>query len=221
MSDRRGRRPGTARAVAKALRVRRYRRAAVAVGVVYLVVYLLAIRNLVISPGTDLARFVDIPSVRVAADWTSKVFKQIAAFYYEPVLAVYPANHVTLLVSPMNMAMGLALGSLVGVNVGLALNVFRTARACRRRPFGGLLGALPGFLTGFTCCVPSVALVLGAQFAGLLVAVRSYFFPVALATLVLTLIWNARRVERVEDGGPPGAQSLEGPGEPASAPSAT
>jgi hypothetical protein len=136
---------------------------------------------------------VPIPSARVVPDWTSKAFKQIAPFSYEPVATIYPANHVTILVSPLNIAMGLALGGLVGINVALALRISAMARACRTRAFGGLLGAVPGLLTGFACCVPTAALVLGAQFAVALIALRSFFFPVALAALLGSLAWNARR----------------------------
>lgn len=188
---------GTMAVVLEALRVRRYQRWALAVTAAYLLVYLWAIQNLVVSLGTDLTRFVDVPSVQVVPDWTSKVFEPIAAFYYEPVAAIYPVNHVTLLLSPVNFGMGLLLGVLVGLNVAVALQVARTALACRRRSFGGLLGALPGFLTGFACCVPTFALVLGAQFTLALIAVRSYFFPLAVAAMLLSLVWNARRALRL------------------------
>lgn len=179
--------------VADALRVKRYRRWAAALAVAYLVVYLWAIQNLVFSFGTDLTRFVDVPSIQVVPDWTSKVLEPIAAFYYEPVAAVYPANHVTLLISPANIGMGLLLSVLVGLNVAVALLTAGRAVACRRRSFGGLLGALPGFLTGFACCVPTFALVLGVQFTLALIAVRTYFFPLAVAAMLLSLAWNARR----------------------------
>jgi len=183
--------------VAEALRVPRLRRIALGVTAAYLVVYLFAIGNLVVSPATDLARSVPIPSAQVVPDWTSKALKQIAPFSYEPVVTIYPANHVTILVSPLNIAMGLALGGLVGINVALALRISAMARACRTRAFGGLLGAIPGLLTGFACCVPTVALVLGAQFAVALIALRSFFFPVALAALLGSLAWNARRARRL------------------------
>ncbi|MGH2664096.1 MAG: DUF3179 domain-containing (seleno)protein, partial [Actinomycetota bacterium] len=49
----------------EALRSRRHRRIAVAVTVAYVLIYLLAIRNLVISPGTDFSRFVSIPPCRL------------------------------------------------------------------------------------------------------------------------------------------------------------
>jgi hypothetical protein len=202
--------------VGDALRVRRNRRLGVAAGLVYLLVYLWAIQNLVFSFGTDLTRFVAVPSVQVVPDWTARVFEPIAAFYYEPVVAIYPVNHVTLLVSPVNLGLGLVLAVLVGLNVALALQVMRTAVACRRRALTGLLGALPGFLMGFACCVPTVALVLGAQFTLALIALRSWFFPLAVGALVVALLWNARRglalarmpaLERADERGtPPGGE---------------
>lgn len=211
MSRREGVAARTIRVSALALGVRRYRRIAVAVALGYLLVYLLAIQNLIVSPGTDLSRFVPIPSVRVATDWTSKVLKQVAPFYFEPVVAIYPVNHVTVLVSPVNMAMGAALGALVGVNVAVALLIVRTARACRTRAFTGLLGALPGFLTGFACCVPTVALLIGAQLTVALVALRTWFFPIALAALALSLVWNARRAWDLADTPSPAGMPVAAP----------
>ncbi|MDP8959707.1 MAG: hypothetical protein M3N51_11085, partial [Actinomycetota bacterium] len=120
--------------------------------------------------------------------------------------------------SPLNIAMGVLLGFLVGVNVAAALQVFRTARVCRRRAFGGLLGALPGFLTGFACCVPTVVLVLGAQFTLALIALRSWFFPFAVAALVGSLVWNARRIRALD---PTLAQGTSPAAQPAPAVSGT
>lgn len=155
----------------------------------YLVVYLLAIQNLIISSRV----LGPAPAFQVVPQWQSRILKPIAAFYYEPVALFRPFEGVNVLLSPLNLGMGLLLGALVGLNVGMALQVYRRARACRRRAFSGLLGALPGFLTGFACCVPTVALVLGAQFTLALIALRSWFFPFALAALVGALVWNARR----------------------------
>ncbi|MDP9021861.1 MAG: hypothetical protein M3N57_04010 [Actinomycetota bacterium] len=186
----------------QSLRQRRYRWAAALSGAVYLLLYLLAIQDIRISPGRDLRRFVDIPSVQVVPGWTSRMFEQIAPFAFEPVAAVYPLNHVTILVAPMNIAMGTLLGALVGLNVAVAWHVVATARACRTTAFGGILGALPAFLGGFVCCVPAVALVVGAQFAVFLVAVRSWFFPAAVTALLAALWWNTRRMTRLDQQPP-------------------
>ncbi len=184
-----------------------------AVTILYLVVYLLAIQNLLVT-----SRSLPGPLWQAVPEWPSRALKPIAAFSYEPVAALRVGGHVTLLVSPLNIAMGVLLGFLVGVNVAAALQVFRTARVCRRRAFGGLLGALPGFLTGFACCVPTVVLVLGAQFTLALIALRSWFFPFAVAALVGSLVWNARRIRALD---PTLAQGTSPAAQPAPAVSGT
>ncbi|MBW3578569.1 MAG: hypothetical protein KY462_12680 [Actinobacteria bacterium] len=189
-------------AVTETLRQRRYRWAAALSGAVYLLIYLLAIQDIRVSPGRDLRRFVDVPSVQVVPGWASRMFEQIAPFAFEPVAAVYPVNHVTILVAPMNIAMGTLLGVLVGLNVAVAWHAVATARACKTNAFGGILGALPAFLGGFVCCVPAVALVVGAQFTVFLVAVRSWFFPAAVAALLVTLWWNTRRMTQLDEEPP-------------------
>lgn len=80
----------------------------------------------------------------------------------------------------------------MALNLAVALDAYRHARACRRRAVGGLLGSLPGFLTGFACRVPTVALVPGAQFTLVLIALRSWFFPVAVVAMTAPLVWNLR-----------------------------
>ena len=181
------------RAVAAALRDRRARRAAIAVAVAYLGVYLLAVGDVTITPASDLSRFVDLPSLQVAPDWTAKLLGRRAAFAYEPVLALYPVNHVTVLVAPLDLAMGLLLGGLAGLNLAVALLARRASRACRLRGLPGLLGALPALLTGATCCVPTLALALGAQFTLALLAVGDWLFPLALAVTTTSLLWSAQQ----------------------------
>jgi hypothetical protein len=181
------------RATAAALRDRRARRAAVAVAAAYLLVYLLAVRDVIVSPASDLSRFVALPSLQVAPDWTAKLLERRAAFSYEPVLAIYPVNHVTVLVAPLDLAMGLLLGALAGLNLAVVLLAWRARRACRLRGVAGLLGAVPALLAGVTCCVPTLALALGAQFTVVLLAVGGWLFPLALAVTTISLLWNAQQ----------------------------
>ena len=181
------------RAVAAALRDRRARRAAVAVATAYLLVYLLAVGDVTVSPASDLSRFVDLPSLHVAPDWTAKLLARRAAFSYEPVLALYPVNHVTVFVAPLDLAMGLLLGALAGLNLAVALRARRASLACRLRGLPGLLGALPALLTGLTCCVPTLALALGAQFTFALLAVSDWLFPLALVVTSISLVWSAQQ----------------------------
>jgi hypothetical protein len=189
-----------ARAVSVALGDRRSRRLAVVVAGLYLLVYLIALGDLVIWAGTGSSRFVRVPSVEVAADWPAQLLAQRAPFAYEPVLAIHPVDHVTVFVAPADLGMGLLLGALAGLNVGVALLATRTGRACGVRGAAGwrgaagLLGALPALAGGVTCCVPTLALAVGTQLAGALLAVGGYLFPVALLATALPLVWNAHRV---------------------------
>lgn len=180
---------------AAALRDRPARRLAVVVAALYLLVYLAAIGDLVWT-GAGAARFVRVPSVEVAADWPAKLLAQRAPFAYEPILAIHPVQHVTLFVAPADLAMGLLLGALAGLNLGVALLATRARRACRVRGAVGLLGALPALAGGVTCCVPTLALALGTQLAGALLVVGGYLFPVALLAAALPLVWNAHRLAR-------------------------
>jgi hypothetical protein len=182
------------RAVAAALHDRRARRAAAAVTAAYLLVYLLAVGDVTISPANDLARFVTLPSLQVAPDWTAKLLERRGTFAYEPVLALYPANHVTVFVAPLDLAMGLLLGALAGLNLAVALRARRASRACRLRGLAGLLGTLPALLTGVTCCVPTLALALGAQLTVTLLVVSDWLFPLALAVTTISLLWNAQQL---------------------------
>lgn len=190
------------RVVGQALARRRYRLVAAGATVAYLLVYLAAIRDLTVVPG-GVRRFVDPPAAQVVPDWTGRMFEQLALFHFEPVAAVYPTDQVELLVSPLNVLTGLVLGALVGLNMAVGWYASAAARACRApaaagraRMFGGLLGALPGFMVGTACCAPALAIALGAQFAVLLTAVRSWFVPVAVLILVTTLLWNIHRAEQ-------------------------
>lgn len=146
-----------------------------------------------VSPASDLSRFVDLPSLQAAPDWTAKLLARRAAFSYEPVLAVYPVNHVTVFVAPLDLAMGLLLGALAGLNLAVALLARRASRACRLRGLPGLVGALPVLLTGVTCCVPTLALALGAQLTLPLLAVSDWLFPLALTVTTISLLWSAQQ----------------------------
>ena len=168
--------------------LRRHRLTMTAVTVLYLVIYLWSIGDIVVT-ATDQSRFGAVPPIQVTADWPAKLLRQTAPFTYEPVLAARPAGRIQLFLAPVNVALGLLLGGLAA-----AIHLYRTAATCRRRSFGGLLGALPGLLTGFACCGPTLTLLLGAQVAAALIGLRNWLFPLALAILLGGLAWSAKRL---------------------------
>jgi hypothetical protein len=183
--------------VAAALATRRARRLGVAAGAVGLLLYLVAIGDIGISIHGAYGRFTEIPSAQVADDWPATLFASRAPFLFEPVLALYLLPHVALFLSAGNLLLGAVLAALLGLNVAVAGYATRQQLACRRTSYSRVLGVLPAFLTGFTCCVPSFLLLVGASVAAVLVPVflplRPYLFPLSLLLMAATLAWSSRR----------------------------
>jgi len=159
---------------------------------IYLLVYLYSLQQLVLLPAAGRASY-PVLGIQVAADWLMKLWRPIAPFSYEPIAAVYLARRVAVFLAVPNLLLGLLLGALVGLNLAVAVMHYTSLRACPR-PGVGLFGTLPSLFTGFTCCVPTVALALGANSALALIALRSYFIPVSLLLLILGLLWGATRL---------------------------
>lgn len=177
-----------------ALAQRRHRRAALGVSIGYLLLYLLAIRDLAISAS---GRYAGLPAFDVVPDWTGRLLEERAPFLYEPVVAIHPIPQLAVLVSPGNLLVGLVIGLLLGANVALVAHAARV-RACRRRgAYAGALGAVAPLLMGFSCCAPTFILLLGAEAAAALlpafVPARPYLLPSAIATMALMLVWSAGR----------------------------
>lgn len=170
------------------------------IGLAYVLAYLYSVQNIVVAPGADLALGAPVPSISVAADWTAKVWKPIAPFVWEPVVALFPLRQVAVFLSVPNLLVAVVLGTLVALNVAVAIAQARVLRASgrRARSLKGMLASAPGLLTGFTCCVPTAVLALGSLAAGFtvaVIAVRPYFLPAAAVALALNLVWGMRRLQ--------------------------
>jgi hypothetical protein len=164
------------------------------VALAYLLVYLYSVQNLLVAPG--LVAPGGVPSVAVLVDWHAKVWKPIAPFLWEPVVALYPLPGVALLVSPPNLLLGLLLAALLGANVGVVLARLG-ATGSFRRGGGGVVASVPALLSGFACCVPTLVLALGAlgaTFTVAVIAVRPFFVPLAVLALAANLVWGLRRL---------------------------
>jgi hypothetical protein len=185
--------PGASR---DALAVPRRRRIATGVSAVYLLAYLVAIQDIVLSPSGRFARVASVPSVDVVPQWTDKLLATRAPFLFEPVAAVHPLPQLALLISPGNLLAGSVLGILLGLNVAVASHRAAQLRHCRPRHWSRLLAALPGFLMGLGCCAPTFLLLLGTSFAAALLPVfsplRPFLFPLAIAMLAAMLALSAR-----------------------------
>jgi hypothetical protein len=200
--------------LAAALRVRRYRRIAALVALAYLIVYLVAIQDIAVSASGKYGRFADTPSIDVVSAWQDRIFAERAPFLFEPIATAYPIPQLALFVSPGNLLVGSTLAALLGLNVAVALRAGSRERACGRRRYAGVLGALPGLLLGFSCCAPTLILVLGpsvtAAFLPAFIPLRPYLFPFAVGLMAAMLAWSARRALAADE-------APSGPSTPAAA----
>jgi len=177
---------GTLVAVRGALARRDGRAAALLTGTVYFVVYLAGIGYLGLGPsGLEFS---------VVADPLARLTELRGPFQWEPI-ALAVAGPVELLVSPLNLALGLLLSALVGVNLSVSLVAYRGPTACRLGPGAGAAAGLPGLLSGFACCGPTILLVVGLQASSTVLTVFQWLLPLTVLALVGTLLWIGTKVE--------------------------
>lgn len=193
----------TPRNVRRSFSVRRYRLIAVAVGLVYVLLYLLALGDIDISTSGRFGRFATIPSAELLPGWEDRLFAERAPFLYEPVATVYLLSQLAFFVSVGNIVLGSALGLLLTLNVAVAIYAGTRVESCRRRVYTPALGVLPTFLMSFACCAPAFLLALGTNVAAAILPVfiplRIFVFPLALALMTAMLLWSGRRLRTVEE----------------------
>ncbi|QIO23377.1 hypothetical protein [Haloarcula sp. JP-L23] len=154
--------------------------------VLYLLVYLAGLRHLGFGPwGFELS---------IVADPLARATRMVSPFQWEPV-ALVVAGPVELLVSPLNVALGTALAVLVGVNLAVSVVAYRGPKACKIGPGAGAAAGLPGLLSGFVCCGPTILLVVGLQASATVLTVFQWLVPFAGLALVGTLLWVGTKVD--------------------------
>jgi len=162
-------------------------------GLAYLLIYLLAIGDIVLSrvPLLDEA-----PAVQVVDDW-SRMFRARVTFIYEPVAAVYATRWLAYFFSPVNVLLAGALAALVGLNFAFLAFALKRPEACGRISRKGVLASVPALFLGFACCAPTILVALGSAAASMtmgFIAVRAALYPVALVGLIAALWLNLRRM---------------------------
>lgn len=130
----------------------------------------------------------------VASDPLALATRRIAPLQYEPV-ALLTVGPVEYLFAPINAAVGLGLAALVGVTLAVSVVAWRGPAACRIGAGAGAAAGIPGLLSGFVCCGPTLLLVIGVQASAGLLAVTQWFLPFAVLGLVATLLWVGSRVD--------------------------
>jgi hypothetical protein len=161
-----------------------------AVALAYLLLFQLAVADLTLDGAARPAL------VLVVEGWHNLLLRARAPFQFEAV-AVVEAPFLVWLVSPMNIAIGLALGLLTGFQIALVRIARRCAAACGLKPAAGALAAVPGLLAGSACCAPILFVLLGVQVTASLITLMGLLIPAAFLFLLLglglTLRFAARR----------------------------
>ena len=145
------------------------------------------------TTGTDGGRSSAVDLV-VASDPLALLTRRVAPFQYEPI-ALVTVGPVEYLFAPVNVAIGLGLAALVGVTLAVSVVAWRGPAACRIGAGAGAAAGIPGLLSGFVCCGPTLLLVIGVQASAGLLAVMQWFLPLAVLGLVATLLWVGSRVD--------------------------
>lgn len=153
----------------------------------YLLTYLWALRHLTLTGSGGFDVFVVGDPVRMA-------LRQRSTFLFETV-AVLEAGPIVYLFGPVNLLIGLALGTLVGVTLSVSLVSWRSPSACRVGVGAGASAGLPGLVSGFACCGPQLLVVIGLQASAGLIAAMQWMVPLAVVSLVGTLLWVGSRVQ--------------------------
>ncbi|RZV06064.1 hypothetical protein BDK88_4019 [Natrinema hispanicum] len=174
---------------ATALVVRRRDSLAVAtfVGIGYLAAFLWAIGDLAMRPSVA-------PNLIVVDDPLVRMVQRTGPASFEAV-ALLDTGVVRLLVSPIDVTIGLAIAGLVGLNLGLTYLAVVQPATCGIGAGSGLLASMPALLSGTVCCGPVILIALGIQASGLLLTLFAWLLPLGVVLLLASLAYIAGRVD--------------------------
>lgn len=162
----------------------RYRWLVLAITLVYLAVFLVSLQNITASSG---------PFSLIVVD-PAAMFRRTGFLLFDAI-AVLQTPLFTWLVAPLNIAMGLVLSFLVGLNLTLSWVAWRQPTVCSVHGSAGSVGLLPALLAGGACCAPTILLVLGIQASAALMTTIQWMIPLAFALLLGSLVWIAQKTQ--------------------------
>lgn len=161
--------------------------------IAYVLIYLAAVGHLVFTPRMESSQ--SLFALKVLPNWQELLFRQRSPFLFEPIGALYLGPSLKLFLSIPNMILSMILGVLVGTNIALSYYSFRQLGLSGGQGILNLLGTVPAVVSGATCCVPTLILVIGLQLTATLATVWSFFVPLSLSLLFLSLIWSLKRIQ--------------------------
>jgi hypothetical protein len=175
---------------------RRFLIAALIALAAYVVLYFAAMQYIIIAPNQAQPWI----AMDILPDWRSLAFRQRGPFLFEPV-GVLHLGPLAIFLSIPNLAIGLALGVLVGANIAASYYGFHALGLRGARGVHALVGTIPALISGAACCVPTLILVIGLQLTATLAVVWSWLVPASALLLAVSLWWSLHRLaaERVCD----------------------
>jgi hypothetical protein len=161
--------------------------------VVYVLIYLGAVGHLVFTFRMSEAE--SFFAIKILPNWQDLLFRQRSPFLFEAVGLVYLGPNIKLFLSLPNLVLAAILGSLVGINIALSYHTFQKMGLSGGRGVLSLLGTVPPIVSGAVCCVPTIVLLIGLQLTATLATAWSFFVPLSLLLLFLSLIWSLKKIQ--------------------------
>ena len=165
---------------------------AVAAGVFagYAITYLLVAKALVLDGPGAFSGFGPLPALSIAHDVGAR-----AASWIDPAFVLYVSDRIVLAPSVPTMLVAILIGLLVGVNVAMGIEAaVRPPVACAGAPPLWAVAALPSLLVSFSCCAPTLLVLLGGTAAGALIPAIPFLAPLSAILLVATTVWAGHRL---------------------------
>lgn len=153
----------------------------------YLVAFLWAAQDLVFRPDVP-------PDFFLVDDPLGRIFQRTGPASYEAI-ALLDTGIVRLLISPVNITIGLLIAGLVGMSLSLTYLAIVQPAACGIGAGSGFFASLPALLSGTVCCGPVILIALGIQASGLLLTAFFWLLPVGVLLLVGSLVYVAGKID--------------------------
>ncbi|MBI2012026.1 hypothetical protein HYS91_04620 [Candidatus Daviesbacteria bacterium] len=166
---------------------------ALIVFVVYILIYLAAVGHLIFTSRMEPAY--SFLEVKFLTNWQQLLLRQRSPFLFEAIGAIYIGPNIKLFLSIPNLILASVLGFLVGSNFALSYYNFKRLGLSGGKGAVALLGTIPAIVSGSVCCVPTLILVLGLQLTATLATAWSFFIPLSIILLILSLVWSVKRIE--------------------------
>jgi hypothetical protein len=159
----------------------------------YAVLYLIIAKALVIDPDARFSRFGSLPNLIASPSSAASLVDWLT-----PAFVLYLSDAIVLAPSVPAILTVLVLGALVGINGAMALEaIVRRPPACDTGGAPWWIPAIvPSFLASFSCCAPTVLLLLGAGAASSVISLIPFVVPGAALLLLASIVWSARRLAR-------------------------